>query len=302
MLTMVNNSNTMEGVLLGNEPLARYTSWRVGGAAEYFYKPSGIADLQNYLGGLASSENVVWLGLGSNVLIRDGGVRGSVIYTRGCLSRIKFTSSDELYVEAGVPCAHVAKQTVEKGLTGAEFLAGIPGTMGGALTMNAGAFNGEVWDLVSSVVVINKNGELITRRAEEFEVAYRTVNLNEGEWFVSATLKIPKGSDQQGKERIRQLLAKRSETQPTNLPSGGSVFKNPEGDYAARLIEACGLKGYQIGSAQVSEKHANFIVNKGGATANQIEELIAHVRCEVLGKQGVSLQTEVRIIGEALIK
>jgi len=302
MLTMVNNSNTMEGVLLGNEPLARYTSWRVGGAAEYFYKPSGIADLQNYLGGLASSENVVWLGLGSNVLIRDGGVRGSVIYTRGCLSRIKFTSSDELYVEAGVPCAHVAKQTVEKGLTGAEFLAGIPGTMGGALTMNAGAFNGEVWDLVTSVVVINKNGELITRRAEEFEVAYRTVNLNEGEWFVSATLKIPKGSDQQGKERIRQLLAKRSETQPTNLPSGGSVFKNPEGDYAARLIEACGLKGYQIGSAQVSEKHANFIVNKGGATANQIEELIAHVRCEVLGKQGVSLQTEVRIIGEALIK
>jgi UDP-N-acetylmuramate dehydrogenase len=302
MLTMANNSNTMEGILLDNEPLARYTSWRVGGAAQYFYKPSGIEDLQNYLGGLASSENVVWLGLGSNVLIRDGGVRGSVIYTRGCLSGIKFTSSDELYVEAGVPCAHVAKQTVEKGLTGAEFLAGIPGTMGGALTMNAGAFSGEVWDLVRSVVVINKNGELITRGAEEFEVAYRTVNLSEGEWFVSATLKIPKGDDQQGKERIRQLLAKRTETQPTNLPSGGSVFKNPEGDYAARLIEACGLKGCQIGSAQVSEKHANFIVNKGGATANQIEELIAHVRCEVLDKQGVSLLTEVRIIGEALTK
>lgn len=302
MLTMANNSNTMEGVLLDNEPLARYTSWRVGGLADYMYKPSGIADLQNYLSGLANSDNVVWLGLGSNVLVRDGGIRGSVIYTRGCLSEIKFTSSDEMYVEAGVPCAHVAKQSVDKGLAGAEFLAGIPGTMGGALTMNAGAFGGEVWDLVSSVVVINKKGDLITKRAEEFEVAYRTVNLNEGEWFVSATLKIPKGDDQQGKERIRQLLAKRSETQPTNLPSGGSVFRNPEGDHAARLIEACGLKGCQIGEAEVSEKHANFIVNKGGATASQIEELITYVRRAVIDKQGVELQTEVRIIGEALSK
>jgi len=302
MLAMANNSQSMEGVLLKNEPLARYTSWRVGGMAERFYKPSCIADLQNYLSSLANEENVVWLGLGSNVLIRDGGIKGSVIYTRGCVSEIKFTSSDEMYVEAGVPCAHVAKQSVEKGLTGAEFLAGIPGTMGGALTMNAGAFGGEVWDLVSTVVLINKKGELVTRRADEFDIAYRSVNLNEGEWFVSTTLKIPKGDGQKGKERIRQLLAKRSETQPTNLPSGGSVFKNPEGDHAARLIEACDLKGYRIGSAQVSEKHANFIVNQGDATASQIEELIKYVRNDVLDKQGVNLQTEVRIIGEALAK
>lgn len=302
MLAMANNSQSMEGVLLKNEPLARYTSWRVGGMAERFYKPSCIADLQNYLSSLANEENVVWLGLGSNVLIRDGGIKGSVIYTRGCVSEIKFTSSDEMYVEAGVPCAHVAKQSVEKGLTGAEFLAGIPGTMGGALTMNAGAFGGEVWDLVSTVVLINKKGELVTRRADEFDIAYRSVSLNEGEWFVSATLRIPKGDGQQGKERIRQLLAKRSETQPTNLPSGGSVFKNPEGDHAARLIEACDLKGYRIGSAQVSEKHANFIVNRGDATASQIEELIKYVRNDVLDKQGVNLQTEVRIIGEALAK
>lgn len=302
---MTIHQDQYKGVLLNNEPLARYTSWRVGGVAEHFYKPTSIEDLQGYLKSVPANERITWLGLGSNVLIRDGGIQGSVIYTRGCLSQMQFSDSDELYVEAGVPCAHVAKQSVERGLAGAEFLAGIPGTMGGALAMNAGAFGGEVWDLVSTVLLLNKQGELLTRDASDFDIAYRSVSLNAGEWFVAATLKIPKGdrqagNGQEGKSRIRQLLAKRSETQPTNLPSGGSVFKNPEGDYAARLIEATGLKGYQIGSAQVSEKHANFIVNLGGATAQHIEELIAYVHKQVQEQQGVSLQTEVRILGEGL--
>ncbi|PCH85251.1 MAG: UDP-N-acetylenolpyruvoylglucosamine reductase [Piscirickettsiaceae bacterium] len=289
-----------KGTLLNNEPLARYTSWRVGGVAERLYKPTDIKDLQCYLQSLPKNEHITWLGLGSNVLIRDGGLKGSVIYTRGCLSQMQFADLDELYVEAGVPCAHVAKQSVDRGLAGAEFLAGIPGTMGGALAMNAGAFGGEVWDLVSTVLLLNKQGKLLKRDAKDFDIAYRSVSLNEGEWFVAATLKIPKGDDQEGKGRIRQLLMKRSETQPTNLPSGGSVFKNPPGDYAARLIEVSGLKGYQIGPAQVSEKHANFIVNLGGATAQHIEALIEHVHNEVLEQQGVSLQTEVRILGEGL--
>ncbi|PCI18799.1 MAG: UDP-N-acetylenolpyruvoylglucosamine reductase [Piscirickettsiaceae bacterium] len=298
MLAMIENTTQLAGELLHNEPLARYTSWRVGGQAKHFYKPAGVEDLQVYLANIAKNEKVVWLGLGSNVLVRDGGIDGSVIYTRGCLNQMEFAAAGELYVEAGVPCAHVAKQSVERGLTGAEFLAGIPGTMGGALAMNAGAFGGETWNLVDSVLLINRQGDLLERKAADFKIGYRSVMLNEDEWFVAATLKIPVGKDKQGRDKIRQLLAKRAQTQPTNLPSGGSVFKNPEGDYAARLIEASELKGYQIGAAQVSEKHANFIVNTGGASAAEIEQLILYVQREVSAQKGILLETEVRIIGE----
>jgi len=293
-------SNQLEGTLMQNEPLARYTSWRVGGVADRLYKPHGIKDLQHYLASIEASEPILWLGLGSNVLIREGGVRGSVIYTRGCLKQMQQTQSSELYVEAGVPCAHVAKLAAEKGLSGAEFLAGIPGTMGGALAMNAGAFGGETWRLVSRVVVVNRHGELIERQANEFDVAYRSVSVKQDEWFVACYLNVPAGDNTESREKIRQLLAKRAQTQPTNVPSGGSVFKNPLNDHAARLIETAGLKGQQIGGAQVSEKHANFILNTGQATASDIERLIAYVKQQVEEKHGVELETEVRIIGEAL--
>ncbi|PHS71809.1 MAG: UDP-N-acetylenolpyruvoylglucosamine reductase [Cycloclasticus sp.] len=300
MQAMKQDSNQFTGQLMEREPLARYTSWRVGGFADRLYKPSSIEDCQCYLQSLPSNEPVLWLGLGSNVLIRDGGVRGSVIYTRGCLKQMEELSEGSLYVEAGVPCALVAKMAAEKGLSGAEFLAGIPGTMGGALAMNAGAFGGETWNIVSKVLLLNRQGELIERQAAEFEVGYRSVSVAEDEWFVACYLDIPIGEDAQGKEKIRQLLAKRSQTQPTNMPSGGSVFKNPVGDHAARLIEATGLKGLQIGGAQVAEKHANFILNTGEATAKNIEDLIAEVKSQVLKLQGILLETEVRIIGEDL--
>jgi len=300
MQAMKQTTIPLNGQLMEREPLARYTSWRVGGFADRLYKPSDIEDVQNYLRSLPSDEPVLWLGLGSNVLIRDGGIRGSVIYTRGCLKQMREIDDGMLYVEAGVPCALVAKLAAEKDLLGAEFLAGIPGTMGGALAMNAGAFGGETWGLVSKVLLVNRQGDLVERQADEFDVGYRSVSVAEDEWFVACYLTIPTGGNQQSREKIRKLLAKRAETQPTNIPSGGSVFKNPQGDHAARLIEELGLKGKQIGGAQVSEKHSNFILNTGNASAENIERLIEFVKKEVQQKQGVLLQTEVRILGEAL--
>jgi UDP-N-acetylmuramate dehydrogenase len=302
MQAMTKTTNLPMGQLMDREPLARYTSWRVGGVADHLYKPTSIEDTQRYLKSLSADEPVLWLGLGSNVLIRDGGVRGSVIYTRGCLKQMEETANGVLKVEAGVPCALVAKLAAEKGLSGAEFLAGIPGTMGGALAMNAGAFGGETWGLVSKVLLLNRRGELIEREASEFEIGYRFVSVAADEWFVACYLDIPAGGNEESREKIRSLLAKRAKTQPTNIPSGGSVFKNPEGDHAARLIEATGLKGYSIGGAQVAEKHSNFILNTGNATAKDIESLIEYVRAQVQEKQGVLLQTEVRIIGEELVQ
>jgi len=283
-----------------NEPMARYTSWRVGGLADRVYKPSSIEDVQAYLQSLPADEKVLWLGLGSNVLIRDGGIRGSVINTRGCLKQMLLSGDDGLYVEAGVPCAHVAKFAADNNLLNAEFLAGIPGTMGGALAMNAGAFGGDTWGLVNKLVLINRRGELIERKADEFDVSYRHVLLAKDEWFVACYLTMPTGNNQQGREKIRELLAARAASQPTNKPSCGSVFKNPTGDYAARLIEVSGLKGKQIGAAQVSTKHANFILNTGDATASDIEQLMNHVKKTVLEQHGVELETEVRVIGEAV--
>ena len=295
---MMTTAKKLGGHLMENEPMARYTSWRVGGLADRVYKPNSIEDVQAYLQSLPADEKVLWLGLGSNVLIRDGGIRGSVINTRGCLKQMLLSDSEGLYVEAGVPCAHVAKFAADNNLLNAEFLAGIPGTMGGALAMNAGAFGGETWGLVNKVLLINRRGELIERKAGEFDVSYRHVLLAKDEWFVACYLKMPTGDNKQGREKIRELLAARAASQPTNKPSCGSVFKNPTGDYAARLIELSGLKGKQVGGAQVSTKHANFILNTGHATASDIEQLMNHVKKAVLEQHGVELETEVRIIGE----
>ncbi len=297
---MMMTAKKLGGHLMENEPMARYTSWRVGGLADRVYKPSSIEDVQAYLKSLPADEKVLWLGLGSNVLIRDGGIRGSVINTRGCLKQMFLSGLDGVYVEAGVPCAHVAKFAADNNLLNAEFLAGIPGTMGGALAMNAGAFGGETWGLVNKLVLVNRRGELMERKAGEFDVSYRHVLLAKDEWFVACYLTMPTGDNQQGREKIRELLAARAASQPTNKPSCGSVFKNPRGDYAARLIEVSGLKGKQMGAAQVSTKHANFILNTGNATASDIEQLMNHVKKTVLEQHGVDLETEVRVIGEVM--
>lgn len=290
----------IRGTLLHDEPLAKYTSWRVGGPARRMYIPEDKADLIDFIIGLAEDEPMYWIGLGSNLLVRDGGIPGTVINTRGRLKDMRLIDSERVYVEAGVPCAHVARFCSDLGLVGAEFLAGIPGTMGGALKMNAGAFGGETWGIVDQVEMINAHGEVIIRGRQEFEIAYRSVKGLEKEWFLSAELKLHKGNSETSQQHIKALLEKRNATQPTNKPTCGSVFKNPPGDYAARLIEACGLKGYRVGGAMVSEKHANFIENRGNATAADIEILIEHIQNQVHSQFGVDLQTEVCRVGVSL--
>ena len=292
------DKTALRGQLLEQEILAKYTSWRVGGAAERMYIPADKQDLQQFITQLDSEEPLFWLGLGSNLLIRDGGIRGTVVNLRNKLKKMNLLDDDKIYVESGVPCAHVARFCAEYGLVGAEFLAGIPGTMGGALAMNAGAFGGETWGLVESVELMTAAGASVQCQANEFKVAYRSVEGIAERCFLSANLKLSKGQTQAGQQKIKKLLAQRSATQPVSLPSCGSVFRNPENDYAARLIEVSGLKGYAIGGAVVSKKHANFIVNMGDAKADDIEQLIAYVQSEVAKQQGIHLQTEVCILGE----
>lgn len=290
----------LKGRLLKQEPLRKYTSWRVGGPAQQMYFPADRADLQTFLTTLPAMEPVFWIGLGSNLLIRDGGIHGTAIYTRGRLKEMALLEDDLVYVEAGVPCAHVARFCADAGLAGAEFLVGIPGTMGGALKMNAGAFGSETWEFVESVEMIDAAGGTTVRRPDDFHIAYRSVRTPAREWFVAARLRLLKGSRAASLEKMRELLARRAETQPTNQATCGSVFKNPPGGHAAKLIEASGLKGFCIGGACVSEKHANFIINTGTATSADIEALIEHVRAEVAAREGIKLQSEVCIVGERL--
>lgn len=289
----------LRGTLLHDEALAKYTSWRVGGPAERFYRPADQEDLVAFLGALSEDEPLFWMGLGSNLLVRDGGIRGTVINTAQCLKVIHTPAPRRVHAESGVPCAHVARYCAERGWAGAEFLAGIPGTIGGALAMNAGAFGGETWALVEQVTTVDRAGQCRTRTADAFDVGYRSVKAPGREWFLAADLLLPEGDPDQASQKIRSLLAQRAQTQPIGMASCGSVFTNPPGDYAARLIERSGLKGYRIGGACVSEKHANFILNTGGASAADIECLIQHIMDEVERRQGVHLKAEVRIVGES---
>lgn len=282
-----------------NEPMSKYTTWRVGGPADRFYIPKDRDELSRFMKSFYNDQPLLWIGLGSNILVRDGGIRGTVVYTSRGLRGLKRNKSNDLQVDSGVPCAHVARISAELGLTGGEFFAGIPGTIGGALAMNAGAFGGETWKFVNSVTTINKQGEVYTRYPSDYEIGYRSVVGPNDEWFISADLRFKEGDVRQSQARIKQLLSQRGQTQPTNIPNCGSVFRNPPGDYAAHLIEASGLKGLRIGGACVSEKHANFILNTGDARAKDIESLINKVRDEVERQQGVQLKLEVRIIGES---
>jgi UDP-N-acetylmuramate dehydrogenase len=286
------------GSLLHDEPLAPYTSWHVGGAARQLYRPRGLADLAAFLRRLPTSEPLFWLGLGSNLLVRDGGVPGTVIVTHGALDELKVTGITSLRVEAGVACARVARQSARMQLRGVEFLAGIPGTLGGALAMNAGAFGSEIWTYVDGVETLDRYGQQRLRRPEDFEIGYRHVRGVRGEWFVAACLRLERDEKAQGHERIRELLSRRARSQPTGERSCGSVFRNPPGDSAGRLIEACGLKGVCVGGACVSTKHANFIVNTGSATAADIEQLMKTIVEKVAQQWGIRLEPEVRIIGE----
>jgi UDP-N-acetylmuramate dehydrogenase len=254
-------------------------------------------DLASFMRQLPAEVPVMWVGLGSNLLVRDGGIRGAVVSTHGALGALERHSATKIRVEAGVPCARIAKQCVKWGLGPAEFFAGIPGTLGGALAMNAGAWGGETWRHVVEVEVLDRRGVRHTRTPAEYEIGYRHVKGPDDEWFIGARLEFERRPGVNG-AAIRELLDKRRDTQPIGEWSCGSVFTNPPGDHAARLIESAGLKGFRIGDASVSEKHANFIINHGAARAADIEALILHIERTVAAAHGVTLHTEVRIVGE----
>lgn len=291
------NLITPKPELLHDEPMSRHTSWRVGGPAERFFKPDSIESLQDFLSSLAATTELHWVGLGSNLLVRDGGVAGVVICTLNLPTAVERVGETDVRVGAGVPCTVFARQCVRWKLGPAAFFAGIPGTVGGALAMNAGAFGGETWEHVDRVETIDRAGVQRTRSREEYQVGYRSVSGVATEWFLAATFAFSADQDADMTD-IKAMLRKRGESQPLGKLSCGSVFRNPPGRFAAQLIEQAGLKGARSGDAIVSEKHANFIINRGSATAANIESLIETVRDRVVASSGTRLQLEVRIIGE----
>ena len=292
----------LRGTLTFEAPLAPHTSWRAGGPADIAYVPADRDDLALFLRQLPIFEPVTVLGLGSNTLVRDGGVRGAVILLHnpgGALA----VADGLIYVDAGVACPKLARFAARHGCAGAEFLAGIPGTVGGALAMNAGCYGGETWSHVAKTELVRRDGTFVVRTPMDYSIGYRTVKRADGRdadgIFTAAWFRFGVGDGDTARAQIRELLARRIATQPLELPNAGSVFRNPPGDYAARLIEGCGLKGFAIGGARVSDKHANFIVNAGRrARAADIEELIEHVQRVVAHQTGVRLEREVRIVGE----
>jgi UDP-N-acetylmuramate dehydrogenase len=282
--------------VLHDVSMAKHTSWHVGGPVDLFFTPRDAMDLASFVRQLPPDMPLLWIGLGSNLLVRDGGIRGAVIATHGALGALERLSATRIQVEAGVPCARIARQCVKWGLGPAEFFAGIPGTLGGALAMNAGAWGGETWRHVLEVDVLDRRGMRHTRKAADYDIGYRSVKGPDNEWFVGARLEFHRAPGV-NTEAIRELLDKRKQTQPIGEWSCGSVFTNPPGDHAARLIESAGLKGFRIGDASVSEKHANFIINHGAARASDVEAVIVHVQRTVAQVHGIELHTEVRIVG-----
>ena len=292
-------STGVSGALRYDEPMSKHTSWRVGGPASIYFEPTDLDDLSAFLREQGDAQPLYWVGLGSNLLVRDGGIRGAVIAGGGFARQLEDLGNHRVRVGASVPCTRLAKQCVRWGYGPSEFFAGIPGSVGGALAMNAGAHGGETWDRVVRVTTIDRYGELHERQPSDYDVGYRHVAGPSSEWFVAAELAFDPATTPK-MDVLKDMLARRKDTQPLGLPSCGSVFRNPPGDHAARLIEAAGLKGRRVGGAQVSEKHANFIINVDAATAADIEALIDLVQVTVQRDHGIELQHEVRIVGEAV--
>ena len=284
--------------LLENEPMSRHTTFRVGGPADLMFLPASAQELCDALR-LAREAGVPAqvLGNGSNLIVRDGGIRGLTIVLGEHFSDIRIEGK-RICAQAGALLSRVAAAAMEAGLSGLEFAGGIPGTLGGGCAMNAGAYGGQISDVLVSAEVL-LGGEVRTLSLEEMQMGYRTtLPLREGGVVLSACFELERDDSDAIQSRMKELNARRRDKQPLNLPSAGSTFKRPEGHFAGALIEGCGLKGCAIGAAQVSQKHAGFIVNTGGATAKDILQLIAHVQAVVRRETGVELEPEVKIMGE----
>jgi UDP-N-acetylmuramate dehydrogenase len=304
MRTMIHRSlqshlEGVEGLLLRDEPMHKHTSWRVGGKAELFYVPTDKASLVQLMCQLPGNVPVFWLGLGSNLLVRDAGIPGMVVCTFKGMDEIERVDAERIYAQAGVSSSKLAKYCARRGLEGAEFLAGIPGSFGGAVAMNAGAYGGDTWSLIERIECLDRDGNINWFDKSEITYQYRHVELPENNWIVGAQIKLKaiKGLDLV--RRIRELLKTRGNSQPVQSANAGSVFKNPENDFAARLLEEAGMKGVAIGGAEYSHKHANFIVNSGTATASDIESLIRLGQKSVKQRFGTILEPEVRIVGRS---
>lgn len=278
-----------------SEPMARYTSWRAGGPAQRLYCPGDVEELVAFLTALPADEPLFWCGLGSNLLVRDGGIRGTAILTHGGLSDLSI-AGPRLRAEAGVPCPRLSKAAQRSGLSGLEFMSGIPGTVGGALAMNAGADGDESWAAITAVETIDRFGNRRNRPREAFDIGYRRATGPVGEFFLAGIWSLGQAEPSLLSERITAILRRRKLTQPLGEPTCGSVFRNPPGDSAGRLIEAAGCKGVRVGKARVSAQHANFIVNEGGCAAD-IESLMTRVRERVAKCFGVYLEPEVQVVG-----
>lgn len=290
----------ISGRLRRNEPLRRHTSVRIGGPARYFVEPATVADIRTIRRAAAEWRvPCLVIGKGSNILVSDSGIPGIVINLGSLMSRTEWLSETDVFVEAGLSLPRLAKMVADRGLAGIEFASGIPGTVGGGVVMNAGAHGGEMADVVRRVHTIDSSGELRVFERDELAFAYRRSRFSKSDEHivVGAELSFTPEDPNVIRERMKEFARHRRTTQPLGRPSSGSVFKNPPGDYAGRLIQAAGLKGARIGQAQVSPVHGNFIVNCGGATADDVMHLIDHVRNRVLQEFGVELQLEVELIG-----
>jgi len=289
----------LQGELRTQEPMSRHTSWKTGGNADYYYIASDINDLAKFISKLPTSTPITWIGFGSNLLVRDGGVSGVVVSVVGLLNELKKINETEIFIGAGVSCVKVAHFSAKHGLEGIEFLAGIPGTIGGALAMNAGAYGGEIWSYIKEVETINRKGKREIFEKDKFDINYRSVSISENEWFIACKMKLEISTRTVVSDRIKKMLSERADGQPLGKLSCGSVFRNPTNQHAAKLIELCGLKGKKVGGAVISDKHSNFIINTGNATSLDIEKLIEFIQACVYEKYDIKLIPEVRIIGES---
>jgi UDP-N-acetylmuramate dehydrogenase len=285
-----------------DEPLARYTSMKIGGPADYFIEAETDAALASLLVLLRRHEMRFYLlGNGSNILISDRGVRGAVIHLAGDFKQIEWHEASHAIV-AKVGAVYAVTQLVRaaarKGYSGLEFAEGIPGTVGGALYMNAGAYGSEFEKVVDAVEAMSAEGGSILYRRGEMTFSYRDSHLPTGTVITRAHLRLLKGETVEVDSKVRELVGRRKSSQPSGFPNSGSMFRNPPGDYAGRLIDAAGLKGKRIGQAQIAERHANFIVNLGGAKAEDVRQLMRLAQAEVLRQFGVELNPEVKMLGE----
>lgn len=292
-------STIKEGNILYDEPMKNHTSFKIGGPAHIMALPGSVDELVGLIKTCKNNDiEYCIMGNGTNLLVSDDGIRAVVIKINSNLNKVS-VFGDKIVAEAGALLSAVSNSALKYSLTGIEFASGIPGTVGGAVVMNAGAYGGEMKDVITKVRCLNKNGEIVEYTNEEMKFGYRSSRAQrEGLIVIEVEMELEEGKYDDIVEKMRELKEKRISKQPLNIPSGGSTFKRPKGYYAGKLIDDAGLRGLRFGDAQVSEKHCGFIVNVGNATSNDVKTLIRVVQKTVSDKYGVLLEPEIKIIGE----